>query len=78
MKEDILKRIREILSEISEIDVNEVKFDSTLLELNLSSIEIMSFIAEVQRTYNIQITENELMTIETISTLVDLIEEKKK
>lgn len=78
MKEGILKKIKEILSEISEIDLNKVKPDSALMELDLSSIEIMSFIGEVQRAYNIQISTDELMTIESVGDLVELIDKKIK
>ena len=76
MKENVLKKMKEILSEISEIDVNEVEYDSVLTDLNLSSIEVMSFIAEMQRSYNIQISTDELMTIETVGELVELMEKK--
>jgi acyl carrier protein len=78
MKEDILKKIKEILGAISEINLNAVNTDSALMELDLSSIEIMSFIAEIQRSYDIMISTDELMTLETVGQLIELIEKKIK
>lgn len=76
MKEDIFQKIKDIIAEYSEIDVNEINMESSLMELDLSSIEMISVVAEVQRINNIMISTEEMMTIQTIKNLVELIEEK--
>ncbi len=76
MKEDIFQKIKDIIAEYSEIDVNEINMESSLMELDLSSIEMISVVAEVQRIYNIMISTEEMMTIQTIKNLVELIEKK--
>jgi acyl carrier protein len=76
MKEEILQKIRDIINDLSEFNAQELNFETSLMDINLSSIEMMSALAEIQRAYNITISTDDLMTIETIKDMVDLIEMK--
>ncbi|WP_022767891.1 acyl carrier protein [Butyrivibrio sp. NC2007] len=77
MNGEILNKIKEIIMDISDIDVSEIQLDSSIMDdLDLSSVEAMTILAEIQRAYNITISANELMDVETVGELVELIDRK--
>ena len=76
MKEEILQKIKDVITEYSDVDASQIGFDSALMDINLTSIEIMSVVAEIQRAYDITIATDEMMGIQTVQDLVDLIEKK--
>jgi len=78
MKDD-LNVIASIIEDIADIPINEITEDSSFIDdLDLSSIEIMSIIAEAERKYSVKIAESELLEIKTVGELAETIEKKRK
>ena len=79
MNEEIFNKVRETIIDICDIDAEEIQYGSSIIDdLNLASIEIISVISQLQRMYNIEFSENELISLETVEELVELIAEKIK
>ena len=76
--EIIFEKIIEIIEDIADIPSDDIKKDSAFIDdLDLSSIELMSIIAEVESLFSIKISESEMLSIKTIQDLADLIEAKQ-
>ncbi len=70
--------ITRIIEEIADIPVDEMAEDSSLVDdLDLSSLEIMSVISEVEKEFKVKIQSSELTSVDTISDLIELIESKE-
>jgi acyl carrier protein len=77
MNDSIFNKVIEIIIDICDIDAEEIQYASSIIDdLNLSSIEIISVISELQRTYDVEFSEKEMMGIETVEDLVELIADK--
>lgn len=77
--DEIIQEIIRIIEDIAEIPADEISADSHIIDdLDLSSIEIMSVIADVSREYCVDVSEAELMLIQTVSDLASLINEKRR
>lgn len=73
----MLEKIVEIATKICEVDDVEMNEDtSIILDMELSSLEFMAFVAEVEGMFNIRIKERELRKIDTLGELAELVEEK--
>ena len=74
---DKFEKITKIIEEIADISVDEMAEDSSLVDdLDLSSLEIMSVISEVEKEFKVKIQSSELTSVDTISDLIELIESK--
>ena len=73
MLERIIK-IAEKICETEDIELNEET--SIISDLELSSMEFLAFIAEVENTMGIRIKEKELRNIDTLGELAELVEGK--
>ncbi len=79
MNEEMLAKIREIISEICDIDGEEIQYESSIMDdLDLASIEVISILSEIQRTYKVNISANEMMEIETVGDFIELLDKKTK
>ena len=73
----IIEEIASVIEEISDIPAAEIEADSLIIDdLELSSLEILSIVSELMRKYSIKISEDELLTIKTISDLAQIISDK--
>ncbi len=73
MLEKIIK-IAEKVCEAEDIEFNEDT--SIITDMELSSMEFMAFLAEIEGAMNIRIKERELRNIETLGELAELVEQK--
>lgn len=73
MLEQIIK-IAERVCEVQDIELNEET--SIIMDMELSSMEILAFVAEIEGTMNIRIKEKELRKIDTLGELAELVETK--
>ena len=75
--DEIIKEIKIIIEDITDISQDEISDDSAMIDdLDLSSIEIMSIIAEVERNFSIKISESEMLSISTVEELAEIVENK--
>ncbi len=73
-KDSVVEEVKCIIEEISDIPQDEMDIDSSMIDdLDLSSLEVMSIISDIERKYSIKISESEMLSISTIEELVDII-----
>ncbi len=75
----ILEDILDIVEDIAEISREKIKPDSSMIEdLDLTSLEIMSIIAEIESKYSVKFSEEEMLNISTVRELVEATNSKAK
>ena len=71
---DILDQIKTILEDVAEISPEEVTEDSVLMDdLDLSSMEILTIVADLEESFGIRIPEKELRGFVTVGDLADYL-----
>ena len=71
---DVFERVAAIIEDITDIPQDEIEENSSFIEdLDLSSLEIMSIVAQVEREFSRKISEKELMSIATAGELVRIL-----
>ena len=73
----MLEKIIEIANRLCEVDDIELNEDTSIIsDMELSSLEFMAFVAEVEGMFGIRIKERELRRIDTLGELAELVDEK--
>ena len=76
-KENAIETVIEIIEEVTGISHEEIKEDSTFFDdLDLTSLEIMSIVGELERKYSVRITEEELVSVRTVKELAGVIDKR--
>lgn len=76
-KENTIETVIEIIEEVTGISHEEIKEDSTFFDdLDLTSLEIMSIVGELERKYSVRITEEELVSVRTVKELAEVIDKR--
>ena len=59
---------------LANISGEDIEGESSLIsDLDLASIEIMSVVAKIEKEYSVKITEEQLLSVETVNDLVEII-----
>ena len=78
-REEIKCTLYEMMSELLEREVDDIdEFKALMDELDLSSLEIMTMIADLEEQFQIQIPENDIRGMVTVGDMIDFIYEAKK
>lgn len=78
-REEIKCTLYEMMSELLEREVDDIDESKALMdELDLSSLEIMTMIADLEEQFQIQIPENDIRGMVTVGDMIDYIYEAKK
>ncbi|MBQ2451262.1 MAG: acyl carrier protein [Lachnospiraceae bacterium] len=78
-REEIKCTLYEMMSELLEREVDDIDESKALMdELDLSSLEIMTMIADLEEQFQIQIPENDIRGMVTVGDMIDFIYEAKK
>ncbi len=73
----MFEKIKEILAQYVEVDLDEVTEDSRLAEdLGLTSFSMMSMMGDFEEKFGITVDETELTEISTVGDVVKYIEKK--
>ena len=73
-RSEIVSQILAILEDVAEISPEDVTEDSVLMDdLDLSSMEILTVVADLEETFGLRIPEKELRNFVTIRDLVDYL-----
>ena len=73
---EIIAQILAILEDVAEIPPEDVSEDSVLMDdLDLSSMEILTIVADLEEAFGLRIPEKELRSFVTISDLADYLSE---
>ncbi len=72
--DDVVKSIAELIEEVADIPAEKINGESLIVdELNLSSLQIVIVLAELERKFSIRISESELGKIRTVNDLAEMI-----
>lgn len=75
----ILEKVQKIFAEELDIDREEVQPDRRLVsDIGLSSMELLSLIAEIEKVFSLRISEKQLRTFVTTQDIVDCITANRK
>jgi acyl carrier protein len=73
-KSEIFSQILAILEDVAEVSPDDVNENSVLMDdLDLSSMEILTIVADLEETFGLRIPEKELRSFVTISDLTDYL-----
>ena len=73
-RSEIVSQILAILEDVAEISPEDVTEDSVLMDdLDLSSMEILTVVVDLEETFGLRIPEKELRNFVTISDLADYL-----
>ena len=71
---EIVSQILAVLEDVAEISPEDVNEDSVLMDdLDLSSMEILTIVADLEETFGLRITEKELRNFVTIADVADYL-----
>lgn len=69
MEEKVIELIRKYSN------AKDITLDSNILiDLEMSSLELMSFFGDIEGVYNIKIKNRQLRNVETVGDIIDLIQ----
>lgn len=72
---EIVSQILAILEDVAEISPEDVREDSVLMDdLDLSSMEILTIVADLEEMFGLRIPEKELRNFVTIGDVADYLE----
>ena len=75
--ENIIEYIKRLIEEIADIPQEDIAAESSLIDdLDLSSLEILSIISEVEKKYSFKVSESEMLSISTVEELAEIIDRK--
>ena len=74
MKEEIFKKVAEIISANNDIPIENIKMDSTFEDLNMDSLDGLTLIDDLENNYNINIPNEQAMKIRSVRETVDNLE----
>ena len=72
---ETFKKIVDIIGDVADIPAEDIQEESNLIDdLDLSSLEIMSIISKIEKSFSIKMSEKELLSIENIGDLVKYVD----
>lgn len=79
-KDEILDKTKAVVVRILELEESDVVNNSVSLcnDLGADSLDVVECIMELEKEFNISISDDDIDTVTTINSLVDLIEGKVK
>lgn len=78
-KEQLISRVREILAEEFEKDINDLTPDANIkATLELDSLSLVDMVALIEAEFKVKITGTEVSQVKTFAELYDFIEERLK
>ena len=73
----MLEKVIKIAEKVCEMDGIELNEETSIIsDMELTSMEFLAFIAEIEGAMGIRIKEKELRNIDTLGELAELVEEK--
>ena len=74
---DIKAEIKSIISDYSGLDISEITDDMNLqTEIGLDSFAMISMICDMEERFDIEITDEEVSSMETLSDVVQFVDKK--
>ena len=73
----MLEKLIELAKKVCEEELEWNEDTSIMMDMQLSSLEFFSFIADVEAVFKIRISERQLTRIDTLGDLAELIQRAK-
>lgn len=71
----MLENIKELITNYVDVDINDITGDSRFIEdLGFNSYVFMSFLGEIEDTFDVEIDEQEVLKLRTINDAIAYIE----
>ncbi len=78
-KDELFKRVQEIIAESLDVDVEEVTPEASLTEdIGADSLELVDLTMDFEDEFNVKIETAELGEIDTVEEITNLLEKKLK
>ena len=74
---ELLTMFRTMATEIAEKDFSGVAEDAVIAELGIDSLGMLELVGAMERELEVQVPDDELVGIQTVSQLLDLVEKRK-
>ena len=72
--ENKIEEIIKIIEDVTGIPADKINEDSAFLDdLDLSSLEVLSIVADIEKKFSVKISEQELVSIRTVKELAEVI-----
>ncbi|MEM6962016.1 MAG: acyl carrier protein [Myxococcota bacterium] len=65
-------------AEIAERELGTVNEDSVIANIGVDSLAMLELVGEMERRFKVQIPDDQLVGIETVSQLLDLVEQRSQ
>lgn len=76
-KEEVISKIAEVIENITGIPTDGIGAETALMDdIELSSLEVMTVVAEVESVFGIRFTTKDLMSIITMDDLAECVMQK--
>lgn len=76
-KKEIISKIAAVIETVTDIPASEIQPESALMDdLELSSLEVMTSIADMEKVFHIRFMEKELINIVTVEDVVECVMQK--
>jgi len=74
-REEILEKVREIVSEQMGVDKNEIKMETSFVnDLNADSLDTVELVMELEDEFDMSIPDEEAEKLQTVGAAVEFIE----
>lgn len=71
----MIEKIREILCEFADVPSDEITVDTNIrTDLDLNSLELVNLAVEIGEEFEVDIPDEEIYNLETVSDVIDVIE----
>ena len=75
MKEEIFKKIAELITANNkELSAEQIKMESTFEELNMDSLDGITIISDLEKQYDLILSNEEVANIKTVGQAVEALE----
>lgn len=74
MKEELFKKIAEIIAENNHIPIETIKPESTFEELGMDSLDGITLINDLEKHYNLQVSNVEVVRVKSVQEAIESLE----
>jgi acyl carrier protein len=75
-REELIKRVKEIIAQEAKISLNGVQLETRLEDINIDSLDMIEVALALEKSFNITIVTTELLQFETFGDVIAELERK--
>ncbi len=73
---DVLEKVKNIISEQLEIELENINEDTTFEEMDADSLDLVELVMALEEEFNIEISDEEIEEIKSVGDVVNHIQSK--